>query len=453
VQLTYGGHPTWFVSEDRFRIAISPLLRRSVGPWTVYPPRRPRARRVRADAIVLPEGTLPHFDLASIRRFAPSTPVYVGPLVDADVIAAMEASGFTVHRVGWAEPIRAGTLELELLAAIGPFDSLGHHALIRSRRRAGGSALIAWDAYAAPPYEQRLADASDLRLVALCDYATLTPPRILGSLLDVAELAAAAHAASRWHESLRTLTRLLGQVRKLRPALLVSGGSLMRRYEGLARIPGCREWLLADSLQALAPDVRCHLIDVGMSATADHPTRLARGTRPAILGSASAIATYRKRQDRFLQAPRPVKLHPGRLARGTPATRERVRAALDELIGPLTMSSVGQAAVSSMKTGLDGRRIAFSLLDPPSPSPMSWVLDLNAMRFVPLEGRRHAAEVCPYGVEIFLGDFLSLLDGDLTIESLVGAGLRAWYPDHPSNSLVQFLLHHHRCRPVGTLWS
>jgi hypothetical protein len=54
---------------------------------------------------------------------------------------------------------------------------------------------------------------------------------------------------------------------------------------------------------------------------------------------------------------------------------------------------------------------------------------------------------------MFAEDFLAVASGEIAVEDLVGAGMRAWYPDRVGNSLVHFMLQYFDRQPAGALRS
>src|SRR4051812_36110603 len=118
MELTFLGHQSWMIEHGSTCVLLDPVLAPNFGhtpnvDFRVWPPRRIRvAEMPPVHAIFLSHEHLDHFHLPSLDLLPRATPFYVGPLMPAVVVRAVEALGFSVQRLALEAPLRVGALEL-----------------------------------------------------------------------------------------------------------------------------------------------------------------------------------------------------------------------------------------------------------------------------------------------------------------------------------------------------
>lgn len=458
MHLTFIGHQTWLASAGDAHVLIDPLLAECFShsdSWgiEIYPPRTvDTAAMPVPTAVVLTHEHSDHFHLPSLARLPRHVPVVVGPTMIQPIVDAIAALGLMVLRQPLLEPLRLGRLEVTLFGAAPStvfWESRVTQVLVRDADQPGsGGAFIAVDALVSPSYARSLAagERPAPSVIALSNNSQITPPRVFGALDN---LTAAEDPNKHGPVGLRILHELLLDYTKDLPPIpnvLICGGGFMKDYDALGPFPFSDQDELAAVGDQLLLDTRVRGLLPGEAYDVD-TAEVRRDMAPWIALDGPRLAALKHKRDAFLADPHPIAVKPlcGRFASDDDAwaaVRE-VEAELAGLARALMCSRVGQAALDLEQhhgEPLDGRRIVLVLCDGPGGRPLRWALDLNRAAFVRDDGPDdRVLERFPFGLELFLIDYVNVLRGEIQIWDLAGIAMRSWYMGDRLASLVSFM--------------
>lgn len=462
LELTFLGHQTWLISRNQSHVLLDPVLGNSFGhsdelDFRVYPPRDiDLARMPVPDAMVLSHEHLDHFHLPSIDRLPRSAPFYVGTLMPRSVSDAIEALGFQVHRVDFGEPFQVGDLELTLFAASAETVFWEKrvtqvYAVPCDARELG--VFIGVDAILAESFLDRLGAGMypPLRGVVVANNSQQVPPGALGAysnLLPMPPERTTERSGGRFpglsilHAVMQTyLEDVPGN-----PDVILCGSGFLSMSAAFGPFLFSDNQRLAALANELSMTARAHGPLPGEKVTLRPDDTEVSAVGWVTLNKAM-MSELLAQQAAFLRSPKQPPFEPimGAFAsdREAEEARAQVEAELAFLGRALLISKVGMLAVHTDEY-LDGplgpRRILFRFLGGPGGAPCQYAFDFAASCFVPVDTPvNQALTTYPFGVEMYLKDFVAVLDGRLQIWEVGGARMRAWFVGPVYESVVSFL--------------
>ena len=119
MKVTYLGHQTWLLSEKNTNLLIDPLLTESFGTskdlqFRVYPPRKININKIpNISGIFITNEHLDHFHIPSLRLLDKSIPVYLGRMMPDCVKEIIKNLGFTLYEVCNAQVVHINELKIK----------------------------------------------------------------------------------------------------------------------------------------------------------------------------------------------------------------------------------------------------------------------------------------------------------------------------------------------------
>ncbi|MFE5710139.1 MBL fold metallo-hydrolase [Streptomyces sp. NPDC056501] len=174
LELTFLGHQTWHITDGLSSVLLDPILAPAFGAgsleFAIWPPRTVDTQGMPTpNAVILSHEHLDHFHLPSLDLLARTVPIYTGTTTPAAVTDAIEALGFTIHRLDHTQPLNVGDIEITLYPAGARtlfWEKRVSQPLVRLSGTTGNDVFIGVDA-----------DVSDLYIEQLTQ-GTLAPPRL-----------------------------------------------------------------------------------------------------------------------------------------------------------------------------------------------------------------------------------------------------------------------------------
>jgi len=457
IDLTFVGHQTWLLSRQDTHVLLDPVLGPSFGhcpyvEFRVFPLREVRLEAMpRIDAVLLSHEHLDHFHLPSLFQLPREVPFYVGPLMPGAVTRALEALGFTVHRMPLGTPFRIKELELTLYAAGRDTVSWEQRVTQVYAAPAGTGepgVFIGVDALISDNYRQQVGTGAlpPPLAVVVANNSQVLPRGAIGAYSNLLPLPDRLDARFPGIELLNSL--FIDSVRGLRGVrhVILCGNGTLDPSEAFGPYLFSDHQKLAELANQLA---------LGGQAHGPSPGERLRVTKQGVESSqAEWIRLLREQneelqacQRRFLEKKFPSSpFHSLSGAFDSPEAAQqalqRVEAELEPLARALLRSKVGQQALSlthHLKGALGPRRILLRFYGWED-ELHSYALDMVEGRFVRDDAPSHEAlATYPFGLELHLKDFDSLLEGRLQVWDLGGNAMRSWFLGSFTENLVVFL--------------
>ncbi|MFJ2825634.1 MBL fold metallo-hydrolase [Streptomyces toxytricini] len=463
MQLGFLGHNGFSVGDQGAPVLIDAILLSRYGeeytssPVEIYPPRDIALDRMPVpSAVVISHEHSDHYHLPSLDKIDRDVPIVVGPLMIDRAVKAVEALGFTVHRLGFGETRRYGSVLITLFPAGADtvlWESRVSQVYVRDAEDPEiGGIYLGIDALISDEFVAQVEEGSLPRpaAVAVSNNAQITPPGVFGSLDNLRSADMAEHhgrrAAFAGLEILQgIIAGTIEQTSVFRGShFLICGGGFLKDYEQMGPFPFSEQKELADHASELSRWVDVcgpepgDILEVG-------PEGISRTGLLTWLGTdRQRFAELRARRDAFLGSGEVIPL---RRIIATQSAQEEDNALRDiekelaYLARAILLSPLGQDLIEATRAAdQDLRPLVLKLLRSHR-EDVSLAFDLGRGAFLPVEDLPLAEtlEAYPYGIVVHASDFAAVLRGSLQIWDVVGIAMHSWYANDTFGSPVALL--------------
>ena len=448
LELTFLGHQTWHITDGHSTVLLDPILAPAFGAgnleFRIWPPRTVDITGMPApDAVILSHEHLDHFHLPSLNLLSRAVPVYTGTTTPTAVSNAIEALGFTVHRVDHTQPLAVGDIEVTLYPAGARtlfWEKRVVQPLVRRAGTSGNDVFIGVDADISDLYIEQLTDGAiePPRLAVVSNNAQTVPYGALGADNNLLPGLDGPRNRKTGIEILHNL--LIGYLAPLDGvkdvALCGNGFTAPRSPHG--------PFLYSDhAALANAANQLQHLFRVHGPRPGD------RLTVPADSGPITTsrvswvtpdpIAEERALADLHDFQAEPRQVEPSPITPALPKAeweeaRALVAAELPRLARELIATRTGALAASLhdyLRGPLGAHRAVLRLLDPPGRSgdidSYAWSIAGPAWERVTTTSREEAMALYPFGIEIYFQDLAAVFMGRAQIWDVVGGSYQGWH--------------------------
>jgi hypothetical protein len=440
MEATFLGHQTWLISHDGSGVLVDPVLTDTFGhsdaiSSLVFPPRRiDVAAMPPVDAVVLSHEHSDHFTFESFAALPRETPVYVGPLMVSPVADAIESMGFAVHRLLPSQWVSAGALEFCLFAVAE--DSFWEQRVVqvyvRPREVAHRAVFVGIDA-AISPFLIDAVKAGEIenpRLVISANNSQIVPKGgksiFTNPLEDIGEVDEGPYVGL---DVLDALT--LTYTKDLPPGceVAIMGDGLVharqqfgpylvsdhRRLAEIANRLSVKPWV-----HGSRPGDALVIDEDGITRTSVDWIEIDRDREQALL----------QQQRAFVENPtepqfQPVLESTGRLGTRVPDVLDELRW-LGHAFALSKLALLGHKLHEYLNGALGSRRFVLRLVADHG-ATVQVAYDHAEARFVPDQTPvSELLETFPFGLEMYLADFVGILDGRIQVWDLDGTAVNAW---------------------------
>jgi hypothetical protein len=445
MEATFLGHQTWLITHAGTSVLVDPVLTETFGhseaiSARVFPPRTiDVASMPKIDAIVLSHEHADHFTFESFAALPRKAPVLVGMLMPMVVTDALESMGFHVKRVLSSDWTRIGKLEVRLFAVAMPesfWEQRVTQVYLRPRGLKRRGIYIGVDAALSPflAGEVERGETEPPRLVVVANNSQIVPtggrsiysnpldevtdddeegPFVGLDLLDALTLSYVEALPTGSCDVAIAGNGFVHTRQPFGPYLLSDN----RRLAEIANRLSVRPWV-----HGPRPGERLVIDEDRITQDAVSWVELDRSAEQVLLEKHRA---FRARPTET--APKAVLDGRGDSAGGR---RSEVMAELGRLgdMFPFSpLAAMTHRIHEYLGGALGARRFVLRLVADPGKS-IQVAYDHSAAAFVPDDTPADKLlETFPFGLELFLVDFLGILDGQLQIWDLDGRAISAWH--------------------------
>ncbi len=436
LSLTFIGHQSWAIEADDTLILLDPVLLSTFGhaewiAFPVYPKRTVMLDRIsRPAAVLLSHEHLDHFHLPSLNTIDRDVPILVGPLMPDCVVHSIQTLGFDVQRMRHNVPIEIGRIVVEAFGA--GFGTVFWEQRVtqfhfHNTTDPRASAYIAVDAAVNDGYVQSIALGTrpSPRAVVLSNNSQIAPRGALSArsnLFDVPAPRGRFPGLQLLHGLLVTGAAGFGPS----TAVVLCGNGFATERFGPFLFSDNR--LLATQARAMTEaDVEVfgpwpgERLDVTSARVESHSADWIQCDHAAT----ERLRELNVRHDRhaaFLPlAPMPIKLPEPRIER----TLADELAMLARHMMSSPMCRLALNVDEHLSGPLGSRRIALRLFN--GDDVRAFCLDVNRAAFIAMPVTECNPQCMPFGIDLYLSDFLGLFDGSLQVWDVIGAASRAWF--------------------------
>jgi hypothetical protein len=452
------GHQSWLVSLGETSILVDPILTPSFGTslnlrFFVYPPRNIDFNKMpRISAVVITNEHLDHFHLDSLKLIPREVPIIFGDLMPEVCIEFARILGHKIHIISINETFQIGELVVQLF--LGAEDSefwekRVYHAYIQPCSGSRGI-FIQSDALLSRRFKELVeADIIAPPLVFIAtNNAQIVPDGFKGTydnlLISETSINQDCFGVEMLSQVLSTYLHGLPFV----PHILLSGGGYIQNplkhgpflFSDISELANlANELSLYQKIHGLVPGQAIEFIDQNQFIVSDSNwINIDQNHWSQLLSFSSNEAEILNLN--WMNMP----IFSEDENESIDEKLIMIEEFLEKMAPCLMMSKLGASinAVDEYISGpLGADRFIFHFLRPSGHSPIQYALNFNNCTFEKLQiPCVDPLKFFPFGVEVYLSDFWSLLNGKIQIWELATGRMRQWYlSDHPLLSPVGFL--------------
>lgn len=452
------GQQSWMVSLGSTNILIDPVLTTSFGTspnlrFHIYPPREVELKSMPTiSAVIITNEHLDHFHLDSLKLIPKGVPIIFGELMPEVCVDFAKLLGHDVHILSTEEIYEIGELVVQLYLGSEQsefWEKRVYHAYIQPKM-GGQGIFIQSDALLCQRFKDIVAEglvAQPLVFIAT-NNAQIVPEGFNGTYDNLLIPESQSNQGYFGIEILHQVVSEYLQGLPLIPHILLSGGGyiqepmkhgpfLLSDTDKLAKL--ATELALYQKIHGCYPGQKLEFLDnecVETSVVEWVKIDKKRWLELSNLDHKKVEAL----KSNWLRYPIFTESYDEPLDKKL----DLIENFLERMAAPLMMSTLG-SIITTLEEYLDGpigpHRFIFHFLRSPEHSPIQYSLNCNKCTFERLDNicteplRRY-----PFGIEVYLNDFWSLLNGKIQIWELATGRLRQWYlTDQPLLSPVGFL--------------
>ena len=439
--LSFLGHQSWLISCGNTHILIDPLLKDSFGNADdngieIYPPRSIDIEAMPPiSAIILSHEHSDHFHLPSLNLF-PGVPIFFGPLMPRCVQQILKDHGFKCQCTPFFSTIVMGDLQFSLYPAAPEtvlWESRVTQIYLANSKKPEDAAFIAVDALVAKEFKNDIEDRNIHipKLIALSNNSQVTPKGVLGSLDNFQgsegyTLGHGIKGLSLLHELLISYMEELEEIDNV----AICGGGFTKKYD-----TQFGPFLLSDQNELARV---ANMLSSGKKVYGPLPGETITITNKQVcLGEPVAWVKLNEARLQQLINQATIFASKNRTVQIRPTLQVSINHDYINIVNNLNrmaksfmLSRFGHKIVSLLASSEKfsspyGFLVKFAL-DSSLSNWCTYALNFNKGAF---EKITHNKVSTPYGIELFMSDFIGLISGEIQIWDLGGISMRAWYPD------------------------
>lgn len=462
MELTFIGHQSWAISENNTYVLLDPLLLSAFGDFDntkaiIYPPRDVDLGRMPSiSAVIISHEHHDHFDIPSIDRLSRSIPFYLGDLVPSCVELAIQALGFTVHRVVPCKFFNIGDLDFALYPSASEtvfWERRVYQVFTCPSGSYEKGVFIGVDAL----ISNLFVEAVDRNLIPtpvaaiISNNSMIPPPGAVGSYSNLLPIDPAGGRTWVGFSGVSLLNDLLNEYMGSLPRVsnvIICGNGFLSISQPFGPYLFSDNQKLCKHANELSFDKVSYGPYPGDILKLDGNS-ISCSTADWIQINVAKKLELDAKQKSFLESPSiPNTIKPIFAPYANESeVGSAVRIVESELLHigrSLLVSKMGELMISVneyLNGSLGPNRFLFRFLVGSGADALQYSFNLRESRFVldqtPAE---IVLETFPFGCEVYLQDFVAVIEGKMAIWDLVGHSLRSWFLGSIYENAVAFLL-------------
>ncbi|MBX9702559.1 MAG: MBL fold metallo-hydrolase [Silvanigrellaceae bacterium] len=447
------GHQSWLVSSNNTNILIDPVLYNAFGSdddnaIEIYPPREIALDRMpEIDAIILSHEHSDHFHIPTLIKFR-DTPIFVSPLMVDCVLKTIELHGLVTKIIPFQTLFNIGDLEIILYPSGVDtvfWESRVSQILVRPVSEPQNGLYIAVDALVSQQFKDDIENESiDLpRAIVVSNNSQITPKGALGSLdnykapynTDYAHIT----GLSLLKELLISYLEDIQQIENI----IICGGGFTKKYDTyFGAFPFSDQAKLAEIANYFSINKKIFGPIPGQSLMIKEYVSYSPDCVSWVIPNIKRQMEIKEAGERYKKNPTFVDIKPIS-NRSFFKNWKMIESELNKLAKVFMLNEIGNLAIDFIASRQHavcpyGLTIKF-FSDRTLTTASQYVLNLNTAEFERVELSSIDENAIPFGLELFLNDFIGILTGQVQIWDLGGIAIKSWYLGHKLNSPVAFL--------------
>ena len=436
MELTFIGHQSWLISAQGTNIVVDPVFSERIGrdddEMSIYPPRKVFTQKMpKVDATVISHEHADHFHLPTIRNLK-HQPICMGPLMPSCIKKILEYENIYPTVLKFQTPFVVGDLEVTLFPSSKAtvfWESRVSQVLIRSLK-SKKSVFLAIDALTSEDCKRFIHTKNiNVDTVIVSNNAQITPYGVRESLENFHnKYDHAVRGLSILQELLVNYLEGLGKVQNI----IICGGGVAKRYnddfgelilsdqDELAYIAN---QIIKKNVYGLLPGQQ---IDISTNEQSiidiDWITR-----------DDMAMIKIKKRGLEFRSNPSFVDI---RQVNKKHFPDYCIENALLHLARNIMLSEMGDICLQNIVQERHQKYGFLMKFRTVSNETLYYALNFNNARFEKIS--EEYIDIISTGIEMFLDDFIAILEGEIQVLDLAGIGMRSWYIKDILNSPIAF---------------
>jgi len=438
MQMTFIGHQSWLIEEGETRILLDPVFEDFIGVSrdkgiSIYPPRDIIFDELPSvDAIIISHEHSDHFHLPTLALFK-DVPIYISHLMPSCVTKLLERTDFTFHVVPFQKIIEVGELSFTL-----------YHA---------GQDTVLWESRVSQVYFQSLTDETVVYVAidallsedfvddvngqyidmpntfVVTNNSQITPKGVIGSLDNCYDVSLndGPCGISILHEIIIRYVDALPSIKNF----IICGGGFTKQYEEyFGAYHFSRQKNLAGLAQYLCPDKYIYGPDPGEIIEISSIEGQKRSVNWINIDEKKIDELENLKKD-YAKNPVPNRIRSlTTLNDSVSFDKEKSFVqALNLLSNAILYSEFGKKifyeSINSTKDEHDIFVMVF-YLDKSMSQYIAYKLCFESARFIQMSAEEEPFKAAN-GIEVFMTDYLALIQGYIQIWDLAGIAIQSWY--------------------------
>ncbi len=453
MDICFLGQQSWMISDGCTNIMVDPLLTESFGTtqnlqFRVYPPRHIDISKLPdIDAVFITNEHLDHFHLKSLKILNKSVPIYIGTMMPNIIKDTIRALGFKLFELCNGETVQISSLKARFYIgnADVPFWEKRVYQLYVTDHLDYG-VFIQSDTLLSELFVERLNSGveSQPKVLIATNNAQLLPVDSAGAFDNMLPLEDSSKTGLPGLDVLYDVLISYAEGFGNLSHILMSGGGYIIDRAGSKPFLFTDYEIVNSHLKELSLGLNAMYMTPGEKIEVSHDDYSINHVNWIHLNKL-LYNEYKLRSaqidsdpDFSLTSPIfPEKLFSNELARSSFIENE-----LMDMARLILLSDFGRLILATNQY-LDGDLEEYRFIivfKTELGKELQYVLNINAAKFERLSKNvDNALHIFPYGIELFVSDFIALLEGKIQIWELATSNLRQWYLGDKMTSPVAFL--------------
>ena len=456
MNITFIGQQSWLINDQDTYVIIDPLLTETFGTskevqFRVYPPRNVSLNKMpKINAVLITNEHLDHFHLKSLKLLDKSIPIYIGKVMPNCVKDTIKKIGFkAIHEVNNGERILINNLSVYFFIGDSnvPFwEKRVYQVYVVNSMKFGvfiqSDTLI--NNYFLEQINNRTIPSPNVYITT--NNSQLLPLEYHGAFDNLLPV---SNTSKTGLPGLNILEEVLVQYPKQLLSLshiLISGGGYIIDNEQSKPFLYTDFNLVNSYLKELSLGLNAMYLSPGEQLSFENNNSYVNKVEWIKIDD-NLFNGYNNHHNKTIEESlltEPI----FKLLNTEGSIKENInliKSELENLVPSLLLSKLGKLLISTneyIEGAINSARFVINLKKDKNNS-LIFTFNINSAKFELIEGNPEALlRKFPYGIELFVGDFIALITGKIQIWELATANMRQWYLGDKLTSPVSFLYCH-----------
>ncbi|MCC8382561.1 hypothetical protein GPY51_09020 [Photorhabdus laumondii subsp. laumondii] len=444
MQLTFIGHQSWLISHKNTNILVDPVLGPTMGnsryiKFEIYPPRDIDISNMPSiDAVFISHEHVDHFDIDTLSIFPKGTDIYISLLMPSCIKTALEHLGHNVILHSFKKEIRVKDIKIKSFSA--PYETILWESrvtqyLVSDINEEKYNGFIAVDAIISEEYIEGIGDQyPNPQWIIVANNSQCTPKQAQGAYTNLLPLES-SRLSGKNYRGVKLLNSILIDYLDGIPEetkILICGNGFINPRENYGPFLFSDNKVLSEIANQLSikenvcgpyPGEVIEVIDGNLSISLSSWIELNKNKH----------LDLKNKLIKYMDEESGVELSPFIPVLGELSETEEknglatIENELTDMARTLAIDPLVGRLVISMGNYINGELSDNRILIKFKDKDFGYVYSVSSCQFTKTYTHENYLSEYPFGVEIYIQDFVGLCLGKIQIWDLAGTSIRSWY--------------------------